>query len=201
MNDNSRTRWSGAGHSPLDQAIDRAVRDLMSVDPPPGLRRRVMSRLDAGAARRGFGLLQYGLMASACVVLILAAVLMMPRGTGPAQTGTNQPAQASKAPPATAPVPDSTTKEQRTQATAARRGASPRISSEPIPMPRVANVFGARTGDVSATAEPRAETVWPVPAASDNPPAAVAPLVIAPLEIPALVVAPIVVAAPPKGGL
>jgi hypothetical protein len=201
MNDNSRTRWPGGGSSPLDEAIDRAVRDLMSVDPPPGLRRRVMSRLDAGASRRGFGLLQYGLMASASVVLILAVVLMLPRRTGPVQTGTGESARASQAPLATAPVADGAAKEQRPKETASGQSPSSRITRERIPLPRVTNVFGARTGDVSATSEPRAETVWPVPEAPESPPAAVAPLVIAPIEIPALVVAPIVVATPPKGGL
>ncbi len=201
MNDTSRTKWHGGGNSTLDHAIDKAVRDLMSVDPPPGLRRRVMSKLDAGASRRGFGLLQYGLMASACVVLVLAVVLMMPRRTGPARTGTIESTQAGKAPTATAPVPDSPTKEPRPKETASGRGLSDRVTRERIPMPRVTNVFGARTADVSATAEPRTEAVWPVLVVPENPPAAIAPLVIAPLETPALVVAPIVVAAPPKGGL
>jgi hypothetical protein len=199
MNDNSsRTRSPGAGNSPLDEAIDRAVHDLMSVDPSPGLRRRVMSRLDAGAARRGFGLLQYGVMASAFAALILAVVLMMAR-QGPVQTGNNHTTLASQAPAATAPVRESTTTAPRSKETIPGRGARSRITSERIPMPRVANVFGSRPSGVSAATEPQVETVWPLPAsATDNPPA-VAPLVIAPLEIPALVVAPL--AAPPKGGL
>ena len=201
MNDTPRTKWPDGGNSPLDHAIDKAVRELMSIDPPPGLRRRVMSRLDAGASRRGFGLLQYGLMASACVGLILAVVLMVPRRTGPAQTGTIDSTQAAKAPTAAAPVADRTTKELRPKETASGRVPSARVTRDRIPMPRVANVFGARTAEVSAAAEPRTETVWPVLASPENPPAAIAPLVIAPLETPALVVAPIVVAAPPKGGL
>ncbi len=36
----------------LDRAIDRAVREMMQVDPAPGLRRRVLSRINAPVERR-----------------------------------------------------------------------------------------------------------------------------------------------------
>ena len=43
--------WSAAREARLDRAIDRAVRDMMQVDPRPGLRRRVLvanQRIEAG---------------------------------------------------------------------------------------------------------------------------------------------------------
>ena len=38
-------RLGGPSHSRLDHAIDRAVRDMMHVDPRPGFRRRVLAHL------------------------------------------------------------------------------------------------------------------------------------------------------------
>src|SRR4029079_15678808 len=37
--------WSAAREARSDRAIDRAVRDMMQIDPPAGLRRRVLARL------------------------------------------------------------------------------------------------------------------------------------------------------------
>jgi hypothetical protein len=69
-------------------------------------------------------------------------------------------------------------------------------------MPRIANVFGTRTAEVSAADDSGVEAVWP---GAENPSNAIAPLVIipltpAPIETPAIVIPPLVIA-PPKGGL
>jgi len=45
MTDTPR-RLGIASETRLDRAIDRAVRDMMHVDPRPGFRRRVLARLD-----------------------------------------------------------------------------------------------------------------------------------------------------------
>ena len=50
-NDGSRKPEAGSGR--LDAAIDRAVREMLDVEPPAGLRGRVLDRIES--PRRGFG--------------------------------------------------------------------------------------------------------------------------------------------------
>jgi hypothetical protein len=54
----------------LDHAIDRAVRDMMDVDPPPGLRERVRARLEV-RERPLFGPLRLALTACAALALLV----------------------------------------------------------------------------------------------------------------------------------
>src|SRR5262245_65813028 len=60
----------------LDRAIDRAVREMMQVDPAPGLRRRVLSRINAPTERRAVPALRYTFAAAALAVLVLSISLM-----------------------------------------------------------------------------------------------------------------------------
>ena len=60
----------------LDRAIDRAVREMMQVDPAPGLRRRVLSRINAPVEHRTFPALRYGFAAAALAVVVLSITLM-----------------------------------------------------------------------------------------------------------------------------
>src|SRR3990170_4283669 len=46
----NQTGFDGSRPSALDVAIDRAVRRMVQIDPPSGLRRRVLSRLTVPAA-------------------------------------------------------------------------------------------------------------------------------------------------------
>ncbi len=197
---NNDSPWTGSHKSPLDRAIDRAVWNLMHVDPPAGLRRRVLARLEPGAAERRLFAPRFAWGAAALVILIVAVMFTRDHRTEPAAI-VPQPSVAANVPPALRASPAAPLK------AAVERGSpsqipSPRITREAIPMPPVANVFGARTGNVSAAAESGVEAVWP---GAENPSSAVAPLLIAPLtpapiETPAIVIPPLVIA-PPKGGL
>ena len=63
----------------LNAAIDRAVHDMMQIDPRPGLRRRVLSRLErSGRPTLAAGRYSWMLLPAA-VVMILAAALMYGR--------------------------------------------------------------------------------------------------------------------------
>ena len=197
---NNDSPWSGSHKSPLDRAIDRAVRAMMHVDPPPGLRRRVLSRLEPRAAERRLFGLRYAWGAAALVILIVAVMFTRDHRTERAAV-VPQPsvaANVSPAPREPSAAPPRAPVERRSPS----QVPLPRMTREAIPIPRIANVFGARTGSVSAAADSGVEAVWP---GAENPSSVVAPLVIAPLtpapiETPAIVIPPLVIA-PPKGGL
>src|SRR5579859_3838065 len=109
----------------LNEAIDRAVREMLDVEPPANLRARVIARIDdrpaAGfelpASRfRRFGVLRVGLVITAAAALVLM-VLLVRRAEPPAQrsvvarTGTVSPSSSTahaqpseRAPLAHAPV-------------------------------------------------------------------------------------------------
>ena len=198
---NNESSWGDRHGTRMDRAIDRAVREMVQVDPALGLRRRVLSRLEG--PRHGSRVPRY---AWGTAMVALAAVVLMvvrDRPTEPVPAGPIS-AQVSAVP---APTPDRTTDLPTITSTppAPRRGASPRVTREAIRMPRVANVFGAPSPAVSAAAASNSESVRPASEdASQNSPAAVPPLVIpplmpAPIEMPAIVIQPLVMAAP-KGG-
>src|SRR6478736_1130720 len=67
--------WSSAREARIDRAIDRAVRDMIQIDPQPGLRRRVLARLHESKERQRDGLpwtqLAFGIVAA---MLVLMAV-------------------------------------------------------------------------------------------------------------------------------
>lgn len=191
--------------TPLDRAIDRAVREMMQVDPALGLRRRVLSRLES-TPQRGTHVARYawgtGILAMIVVVLMM---LVRDRPTEPLPAGPNT-AQVSAVP---APLPRGTADlpiaTPAPTPAAPRRGASPRVTREAIRMPKVENVFGAPSAAVSAAAAISSEPVRPASEpATENMGVGVAPLVIvplapAPLEMPAIVIQPLETAAP-KGG-
>jgi hypothetical protein len=198
---NNESSWGDRHDTRMDRAIDRAVREMVQVDPALGLRRRVLSRLEA--PRHGSRVPRY---AWGTAMLALAAVVVMLVRDRPPEPVTAGPisAQVSAIP---APTPDRTTDLPTISSTppAPRRGALPRVTREAIRMPRVANVFGAPSPAVSAAAASNTESVRPASEdASPNSPVAVPPLVIppltpAPIETPAIVIQPLVMAAP-KGG-
>jgi hypothetical protein len=70
----SRQRVAGS----LDAAIDRAVREMLDVEPPPGLRGRVMDRIErndpvTSAFRRKFWLVAAPVAAAAVIVIAVMA--------------------------------------------------------------------------------------------------------------------------------
>lgn len=200
-NDSSRGH---GGESALDRAIDRAVREMMQVDPPPGLRRRVLSRLEPSAARRPLFLPRYVFATAALAMLILAAMFMREHGGARVESGM-PPSVTSRTPPRPQPVP-ATGPHAAEDPKVTARGPSAPITREPIPMPRVADVFGARTTRVSAATDPGSEGVWTGDPAGPKdvpsnpvPPLTIAPLTAAPIETPAIIIPPLVIAGPPKG--
>ena len=199
---NNDSPWTGPHESSLDRAIDRAVREMMHVDPPPGLRRRVLSRLQTQVAERRVFVPRYAWGAAGLVMLIGAVMFSRDERTEPAVV-VLQPSVAARV---TTPPPEPSAVPPRepppAAPTTASRMSPPRFTSDLIPMPRIENVFGTRTADVSAAAERGVEAVWP---GADSPSNAVAPLVIppltpAPIDLPEIVIPPLVIAAP-KGGL
>jgi hypothetical protein len=180
-------RLGGPFESRLDRAIDRAVHDMMHVDPRPGFRRRVLAHLGSEPVHSS-ALLRVGLGAAALAVLVLAVMVFVPdRRSGlPHAVAEHEtaPTQVSLQPAAPA-----------TTAGQAPRGQkrTPGVTTERIPMPRVTNVFGERRNAAAATSIDT-DTVWPASPAvmHEDPAAGPPPLVIPPLDAPApIVIAPL----------
>jgi hypothetical protein len=177
-------RRLGPLESRLDRAIDRAVRDMMDVNPRPGFRRRVLANL-AREPLRSSMFFRVALVGAALAVLVLAVMVIVPdrRSELPHTVAQRE------APPAPQPPAPSSTSVQTARASKRTTG----MTRERIPMPRVTNVFGERR-DAAAATSVEADTVWPAPApqAHEDSPNAPPPLVIPALEAPApIVIAPL----------
>jgi hypothetical protein len=192
------SKFSVAHPSPLDRAIDRAVRDMMHLDPPPGLRRRVASRL-ARTSTRPSGVFPWYAMAAAALVL-LALVAGVLRRDAP-----KAPPAAPRAVVQTAPLDRPYTEPLTARPSTPARPTPSRAAgsrSARIVMPRIKNVFGPRNEGITAatletTDAPPAQTAGsavgdaglPGPAEPITipliviPPLAVEPLHIEPLPI------------------
>lgn len=182
----------------LDGAIDEAVREMMQVDPRPGLRHRVARSISAPPQRRRGFRMGFAALAVAMVVLASMVVWRSSRPETPvhapqvAETTPAVPAsplagpQAVAAPmPTPVPVPAPT-----------RRGRR----SEPSPEA----IFGPRSGRVAAASippapieSPAAETWIELPSISGDP-AAIAPIRIEPIRVTPLTIQPLVVGALPR---
>jgi hypothetical protein len=175
----------------LDRAIDRAVREMMQVDPSPGLRRRVLSRINAPAEHRTFPALRYGFAAAALAVVVLSITMLPGHVEPPSPPKAPSPIVAGGVRPVDLEALLSTS-------TVAVPGVSipadsVRISKEPIRMPRVANVFGAQPPGISAATVREPEVLRIAPET-------LAPLTIVPLSARPIVIEPLVLGAPQKGG-
>ena len=181
----------------LDQAIDRAVRGMMQVDPAPGLRIRVMDRLDTRPLRRALPL---ALASAAALIVIVVASIALFRAVRPEKTieSAVTPAPVSqttavtsrgitptpRAPSTTPPAvraPDSTIPVERLR-------VLPRpsvIFDEPRDRISAANVPLRRTEAIDAPAAPMPETFVPIV------PIVIAPISITPIVIPPLTVSPL----------
>lgn len=200
---NDDSQFAPRGESPaipashkIDQAIDRAVRTMMHVDPPAGLRRRVMSRIEAPPPRRAFLLPAFAVGAAALAILVLTVVITRDSRVDPAPVAPPS-VVAEQTPPAVNPVvrapePDAPAAPAPRKVGRRRTG----FHSEPIPMPQVADIFGTRTGAVAAAADPTADAVWtiPPPAGVENSVAALAPIAVRPLDLIPIETHPIVIA-------
>src|SRR6476619_1587649 len=172
----------------LDRAIDRAVREMMQVDPAPGLRRRVLSRIDAPVARRARPVMRYAFAAAALAVLVLSITLLPDHVDAP--TPPKAPpmnvAKATPVPPLAGVIPPH---EDGVRASV----KSSNVTKEPIRMPRITNVFGAQPPGVSAATvrEPGPVRISPE---------TLAPLAIVPLSARPIVIEPLVVGDALRGG-
>lgn len=199
---NNESSWTARHDSRIDRAIDRAVREMVLLDPRAGLRRRVLARL-AADTRPARASMRYAWAAAAFAIVI--AVVMFARSRPTEPIGIGAPPQTAAAPAATAPAGPSNPGAPAAGLStgrppvdlpalprAARRAGTSRTTREDIPMPRVGNVFGSGARGAAAAADSRSEIVWREPAApAAEPPGAVPPLVIAPLETPTIVISPI----------
>ena len=188
-----------ASEARIDHAIDRAVRDMMHVDPRPGFRGRVLARLDPEPVRRSVpALWRFAVLAGAVAVLVLAVMVVVPdrRSELPKQSAQQATPKAQSVSRA---VPPSSSRSEATVLPGTRQRGPTRthtIPAEALTMPRVSNVFGDRNAGVAGAAV-ETETVWPAPAVNaDEPSGTLTPLSIPPLEPPA----PIVIAPLPTRG-
>jgi hypothetical protein len=127
----------------LDDAIDRAVRDIMSAEPRPGFRHRVLDRI---TARKGSGFRIGWLPALAGGGAgILIAIVMAPRG----HDVTTQPAATTQSSAVTAPSiaapPKAST--ERPAAGKPRRSAAPILRAAAPGMVQATSIEQAETAD------------------------------------------------------
>lgn len=176
----------------IDRTIDRAVRTMMQVDPPAGLRRRVLARLETPAPRASLvPRLAIGLAAAAALVL---AVLIFKPVPEPSSLGLRVSTPPASVPaPSVPPAPQPQAAPAQASAPATARGGP---TDTLIPMPRIGNVFGTRDGRVAPAAAGIEDVVFPAtpPPAEDlagTPHAIGIPqLTIAPLQVDGIRVEP-----------
>ena len=192
----------GTPESRLDRAIDRAVRDMMHADPRPGFRRRVLARLERESTRASM-FSPLAIATTALAVLVLAVVVARWSIHTPTPSAT-QEARSTRFPDIDLPAPRVERANPATQPAARTSNRAPdrrRLSSEPIRMPRVTNVFAADRNTVAA-ASVDADTVWPAPApdTQDDRQIGLPPLVIPALQPPPPIVIPPINPRRPGGG-
>jgi hypothetical protein len=169
----------------LDRAIDRAVREMMQIDPAPGLRRRVLSRLNAPIEHRPPPLMRYAFAALALAVFVLSVTLMRDRVEPPTPPKA-PPIVATGVPPVGPPMVPAINEPQPRRAGT----TSAPITREGIPMPRVTNVFGNRRSEVSAATDRGTDSIG---RAGSGVLRSIAPETLAPLAIVPLSARPIVI--------
>ena len=172
----------------LDDAIDRAVHELVQAEPRPGLRRRVIAKVNAPAKQSSWAV-RFLLPAATMAAIVLLAVWLRP-----------------VAPPAQAPAPQvvqqqPTVPPPQVQPRAPIAGApapAPVLvrRSSPRPQPPVQFTFGAPTDRVSATSVTEPTDRSTIPVESVGAPAidslmALPPIHIAPIEVKPIVIKPI----------
>ncbi len=204
------TNRTGPHPTRIDEAIDRAVREIMHREPPPGLRRRVLARLDAPAPRAWVAP-RIAFAAAAVLIVVVATVLML-RNNRVAETPRHEIAAAPASTPAT-PSADRAAPSPPSVVEHTRRPSQPRRIARPAPAQSASvglapPAAGPRTatppqGRVTATSLPDASAgpaFTPAAAASalPEPPTAVGlpplpDIQIPPIKIDAIPVPPIIV--------
>ena len=198
----------------VEDAIDRAVRQMMQVDPRPGLGRRVQSRIAMPAGRRSLYSTPYMAVAGALAMLVLAVGLLRPdTARDPASPGSAMdeaaPAADSFASGQAGPAPSrpadslaagrSVSRPQPPYERAERVSPLPLIApkdpkahAEAIPMPEIVNLFGAGGNTVTgANFSGRADAIATPPARAAESPLQVVVLPMPPLRIELLTITPL----------
>ena len=145
-------------HMPLDDAIDRAVRGMMSVDPAPGFEGRVMQRLERPAPTPvGWPRLTAAVAVGA--MLIVLATLLGTKSTAPVVAPQDVPVLTTEATPqpphrvpTMTPNPRSTTRSAGSERRQRRRDVERRIaaaSANEPPIPTVPALEGPHALAVS----------------------------------------------------
>jgi len=147
----SRREGRGSQGDRFDLAVDRAVREMLDVEPPAGMRARVLRRIESGASEApGFGRkgLWLALPMAAAAAIVLAVLL--PRDSS--EPGPMQPAQRATtarvedpAAPTRVPAPATTPRGPAPVAAprVATRSVSRGMSSRPAPGIVAATVFAS----------------------------------------------------------
>jgi hypothetical protein len=191
-----------------DVAIDRAVREIMSADPGPAFRQRVLARIvaDSAAARRPW--LPQLALAAAVVVLAFAAVLWMRRAPAPAPVSTTVAATTpAVAPPPTAARPSTASSDSSalrsgmpvTPATTRRRSSELdlRVADRGANGPRMVEAASLETALVDNVPNRAGVTTAPASAAGPAMPDAVR---LSEIALPPILIKEIVLEPLPFGG-
>ena len=145
----------------LDHAIDRAVREMVQVDPRPGLRHRVANRLAKAEAPGAASLVTfafprpYAVIAAAAAVLVMVAAFGLLRGPELAPEVDVVESTPAVSPVAAAPsLPPVTASEPVAEPVGtARAERVPPPAPAPIP-PARDGIFGERNGRIRAANVP-----------------------------------------------
>jgi hypothetical protein len=187
----------------LDNAIDRAVRGMMHVDPAPGLRGRVADRLEKPRPR---GTLKYSFAAAAALIVVVLGWIALFRGFQPnaavhpgvsdapsSRMVSADPQPRATQPPSSMPAPAAA---PSTRDTAVER---PRV----LPRPSVifngardrVSAANVRPEEISSTTEaPAVVTMMPMlEGVAPISPIVIAPISVTPIVIPPLAVTPLTV--------
>ena len=131
---------------PLDGAIDQAVREMMTIDPRPGLRRRVTNSIKI-PSHRAPGL-RFGLAALGVVMAALLSIVVGRQSDPARPVHAPQVAVTAPAAPAT-PLAGPQAIEPLPPAVSAPELARPRAKAT-TPAPTPESIFGPRQGRVAA---------------------------------------------------
>jgi hypothetical protein len=169
----------------VDRAIDRAVREMMSAEPRPGLRARVLARM-AAPAPRGIWWPRLSFAALAAAALIVVATLL--------RTDVPQPGREAAPPLATRTAPSEPSAAAPPAATAP--GVRPPAAASGVrreslpPPPRMDAVFGGSLAGVTAASVAPADALF-LDHAAPEPLAGPPPLLVREITVEPLVVEPI----------
>ena len=135
---------------PLDGAIDQAVREMMTIDPRPGLRRRVTNTIKI-PSRRAPGL-RFDLAALGVAMVALLSIVVWRQSEPARPVHAPQVAATAPAAPAT-PLAGPQAVETAPPAASAAAPVRPRPKAT-TPAPTPESIFGPRQGRVAATSVP-----------------------------------------------